>query len=376
MVKEVFTLKERDFEPRFEALLLSLFKKVPFLQLETFAKDDGNRYSQKFGIPTTIRPDWTAEVRTGGRLWTILVETKLLGQPQHIRNATLHLDRYLSLLPVKFHRYGIVLAPYISQESARICEEAGMGYADLAGNARISFDNVYIETRSADNPFRERKEVKSLFAPRACRILRLLLQGPLRLWKTIELAKEADVSMGWVSAVRRQLVAREWAVSDSNSRGFRVSNPNALLDAWAAADDWKARTNVREYSLLLSDPTEIAKNLRSFFGYRRHAFTKWFAGWLRHPYTIPQVVTAYVDDFPDQKAVEEQLLARRVEEGGRLWLVKPSDPGVFLRSQSVQEFILASDLQIYLDLLTAGARGDEQADELRKWPDFAGGWKL
>jgi len=369
-----FPLKERDFEARFEALLLSLFKKIPFLQLETFDKDGGNGYRQKFGIATPIQPDWTVEVRTGGRLWTILVETKLLGQPQHIRNATLLLDRYLSLPPVKFHRYGIVLAPYISQESARICEEAGLGYADLAGNARISFDNVYIETRSADNPFRERKEVRSLFAPKACRVLRVLLQGPLRLWKTIELAKEADVSMGWVSAVRRQLVAREWAVSDSHSRGFRVSNPNALLDAWAAADDWKTRTEVREYSLLLSDPTEIAKGLRGFLRDRRHAFTKWFAGWLRHPYTVPQIVTAYVDDFPDQGAVEEQLLARRVDEGGRLWLIKSSDPGVFLRSQSVQEFTLASDVQIYLDLHAAGRRGDEQAAELRKWPDFAGGW--
>jgi hypothetical protein len=375
-VKEAFPLKERDFEPRFEALLLSLFKKVPFLQLETFAKDDGNGYSQKFGIPTTIRPDLMAEVRTSGRLWTILAETKLRGQPQHIRNATLQLDRYLSLLPEKFHRYGIVLAPYISQESARICEEARLGYADLAGNARISFDNVYIETSSADNPFRERKEVNSLFAPRACRVLRLLLQGPLRSWKTVELAKEANVSVGWVSAVRRQLVVREWAISDSHSRGFRVSNPNALLDAWAAIDDWKARTEVREYSLLLSDATEIAKSLRGFFSNRRHAFTNWFAGWLRHPYTVPQIVTAYVDDFPDQRAVEEHLLARRVEDGGRLWLAKPSDPGVFLRSQSVQEFTLASDVQIYLDLLTAGARGDEQANELRKWPDFAGGWKL
>jgi hypothetical protein len=286
------------------------------------------------------------------------------------------LDRYLSLLPEKFHRYGIVLAPYISQESARICEEAGLGYADLAGNARISFDNVYIETSSADNPFRERKEVKSLFAPRACRVLRLLLQGPLRSWKTVELAKEANVSVGWVSAVRRQLIVREWAISDSHSRGFRVSNPNALLDAWAAIDDWKARTEVREYSLLLSDATEIAKSLRGFFSNRRHAFTNWFAGWLRHPYTVPQIVTAYVDDFPDQRTIEEHLFARRVQEGGRLWLAKPSDPGVFLRSQSVQEFTLASDVQIYLDLLTAGARGDEQANELRKWPDFAGGWKL
>jgi hypothetical protein len=72
--------------------------------------------------------------------------------------------------------------------------------------------------------------------------------------------------------------------------------------------------------------------------------------------------------------MEAQLLARRVEVGGRLWLIRPSDPGVFLRSQLVQGFSLVSDVQIYLDLLAAGRRGDEQATELRKWPDFAGGW--
>jgi hypothetical protein len=113
--------------------------------------------------------------------------------------------------------------------------------------------------------------------------------------------------------------------------------------------------------LLLTDPTKIAKSFHDFFGDRRHAFTQWFVGWLRHPYTVPQIVTAYVDDFPGQKAMEEQLLARRVEEGGRLRLVRPNDPGVFLRFQSVQGFTLASDVQIYLDLLAAGHRGDEQA---------------
>jgi hypothetical protein len=100
------------------------------------------------------------------------------------------------------------------------------------GNARISFDNVYIETRSANNPFRERKEVKSLFAPKVCRVLRVLLQGPLRSWKRVELANKSDVSTGWVSGIRQRLIARKWAVSDS--KGFRVSNPNAVLDAWAA----------------------------------------------------------------------------------------------------------------------------------------------
>jgi hypothetical protein len=359
-------------ESEYETLLVKLLNKVPYLEVESLDKEPNRgSYSQFIGASRPL-PDLTAKVHAGNRTWTLLVETKQIGQPRQIRTAALHLKSLLAESPEKSPRYGIILAPFISAQSALICEEAGLGYADLAGNARVSFDNVYIETRSADNPFRERKEVKSLFAPKACRVLRVLLQGSLRSWKTIELAKESDVSTGWVSAVRQQLVAREWAVSDST--GFRVSNPNAVLDAWVAADQWKVRTDIQEYSLLLTDPTEIAKSLRDFFGDRRHAFTQWFAGWLRHPYTVPQIVTAYVDDFPHQKPIEKQLLARRVEEGGRLWLVRPNDPGVFLCSQSVQGLSLVSDVQIYLDLLGAGRRGDEQAAELRKWPDFAGEW--
>jgi Transcriptional regulator, AbiEi antitoxin, Type IV TA system len=359
-------------ESEYEALLVTLLRKVPHLEVESLGKaPDQGIYSQFVGATRPL-PDFRAKVHAGNRTWTLLIETKQIGQPRQIRTAALQLKSLLAEFPEKSAGYGIILAPFISEQSALICEDAGLGYADLAGNARISFDNVYIETRSADNPFRERKEVKSLFAPKACRVLRVLLQGPLRSWKTVELAQESDVSTGWVSAVRQQLIAREWAVSDS--KGLRVSNPNAVLDAWAAVDQWKARTDVQEYSLLLTDPTEIAKSLHDFFGDRRHAFTQWFAGWLRHPYTVPQIVTAYVDDFSDEKAIENQLLARRVEEGGRLWLVRPSEPGVFLRSQSVQGFGLVSDVQIYLDLLAAGRRGDEQAAELRKWPDFASGW--
>jgi len=102
--------------------------------------------------------------------------------------------------------------------------------------------------------------------------------------------------------------------------------------------------------------------------------TQWFAGWLRHPYTIPTIVTAYVTSFPEESVVTEKLLARRVSSGGGLRLVVPRDEGVLNPSQSARGFNLVSDVQIYLDLLHAGLRGEEQAAELRKWPDFAGGW--
>jgi hypothetical protein len=87
------------------------------------------------------------------------------------------------------------------------------------------------------------------------------------------------------------------------------------------------------------------------------------------------VVTAYVKKFPDEALVKEKLLGRRVSGGGGgLRLVLPKDEGVLHPSQTVRGFQLVSDVQIYLDLLRVGLRGEEQAEELRRWPDFAGGW--
>lgn len=365
MLKTAALSETKDLESEFEAFLRGLVRKIPFLKLQSLRKE------AHVG-PSPSHVDWLAKVRAGDHLWTLAVEAKKIAQPRQVRDVVLQLEHYMSHLPADGQHYGLLLAPFISEQSARICKEAGIGYADLAGNALISFDNVFIETRSADNPFRERRDVKSLFAPRACRVLRVLLQGPLRSWRVAELADKSQVSLGWVSAVRQQLIAREWAIEER--QGFRVSKPDQVLEAWVAADQWNFRTTVRQYSLLLTDPNEIAKGLRNFLGDKQHAFTQWFAGWLRHPYTLPPAVTAYVAEFPEETAVEKTLLARHVEQGGRLWLVRPRDEGIFWPMQSVSGFTLVSDVQIYLDLRGAGQRGDEQAEELRKWPDFAGGW--
>jgi len=82
-----------------------------------------------------------------------------------------------------------------------------------------------------------------------------------------------------------------------------------------------------------------------------------------------------VTSFPEESVLAEKLLARRVSGSGVLRLVVPKDEGVLRPSQSVGGLNLVSDVQIYLDLQNAGLRGEDQAAELRKWPDFARGWK-
>ena len=360
-------LTANDLVPQFETVCRELFERVPFLTLDSL-KTEARLSSQ-----STCNAGLIVEVKSGGKRWVLVFEAKRLGQPREVRTAVLQLEHYLQRLPKATAHYGVVLAPFISEESARICTEAGMGYADLAGNARLSFDQVFIETRRPDNPFRERRERRSLFAPRAARVLRVLLQGPLHPWKVAELAESARVSLGWVSAVRQQLLAREWAAVAPG--GLRVTKPGAVLEAWSKADDWEKRAHTQEYSSLLSDPVELAEALKELSTDEPPVFTQWFAGWLRHPHTTPAVVSAYVRRFPDETLIREKLLARRVSAGGgRLRLVMPKDEGVFRPSQTVRGFELVSDAQIYLDLLQGGLRGEEQAEELRRWPEFAGGW--
>ncbi len=345
-----------------------MLERVPFLKVTSLKRE------VRAAPNATDRADLVAKATAGDRKWTLVVEEKRLAQPREVRTAVWQLERFLNNLPPDTLRYGVFLAPFISEESAKICTEAGIGYADLAGNARLSFDQVFIETRGVGNPFRERRATRSIFAPRATRVLRVLLQGPLRPWKVTELAESAQVSLGWVSAVRQQLLAHEWAAEEPG--GVRVTKPGAVLDAWARVDDWEKRTSTQEYSVLVSDPVELAEKLKAVLRDEPPAFTQWFAGWLRHPYTVPVVVSAYVRKFPDEALIREKLLGRRVPAGsGGLRLVRPKEAGVFQHSQPVRGFDLVSDVQIYLDLLRAGQRGEEQAAELRKWADFSGGWE-
>lgn len=371
MLKPAEKLKERELEPRFQATLRGLVARVPFLKLAALKQD------VKLGKDRIGRPDWLAELRAGDQSWTLVAEGKKSGQPREVRAAVLQLKHYLSLLPADKPSHGLVLAPFISEESARICAEAGVGYADFAGNARLSFDRIFIETRAAGNPVSVKREAKSVFSPKATRVLRVLLQGPLRAWKVKDLAAAAEVSLGHVSAVRQQLLAREWAAEEEG--GLRLTDPGTLLADWLAVDTFEKRVESRDYSLLDYDAAKVAELLSEKLDSLSisHAFTQWFAGWLRAPYTLPPMVSVYVEDFPDDTFLRSELGARRVSRHeGRLRLLKSSDHrGVTIGQQDVKGFKLVSDVQIYLDLAKAGLRGDEQANELRSRDDFAGGWK-
>ncbi len=81
------------------------------------------------------------------------------------------------------------------------------------------------------------------------------------------------------------------------------------------------------------------------------------------------MLSAYVGALPTAETLAA-LNAREVATGGRLWLIRPQDDGVFQFNRTVNGLPLVSDAQIYLDLLEVGLRGPDQAKALREWEGF------
>lgn len=306
--------------------------------------------------------------------WELHIEVKGSGHPKQASQAIFSLKRAAEQVLPGRKIYGVFAAPYISPESAKLCLEQGIGYLDLSGNCHLAFGTVHIHVEGKTNQYKLKREHGSLFSPKASRVIRVLLQGPLKPWKVVDLEEASATSLGTVSTVRKELLKQLWA--EDSDRGLKITKPDAILDAWAKADSWKRRTTVREYSLLIHDQNEVAHKLHRFVESQEHAFTQWYGILLRRPHTTTDIITLYVEAFPEEHFIQTELLGRRVESGGTLRLVVPKDRGVFIGKQHLDGLPIVSDIQLYLDLIDAGMRGDEAARELRNWAEFSGGWHV
>ena len=354
MLKPDEKLKHGEFEQQIENLLRELLGRVPFLMVKSF-----HSMAKVFGS----QPDWLVEVEAGGRPWVLVVEGKQHGQPREVRSGLLQLQRFLDQSPGK-PCYGVMVAPFLSAESARLCTEAKVGYADLAGNALLSFDQVFIELHAADNPFRVKRHLRSLFTAKAGRLLRVLLTPPLRAWKVTELQAAAGVSLGQVSNVRKLLLDREWAlVSDA---GLRLSKPEELARAWQSSYEPRPRNRETAYTLLHGEALDTATRAAlAEAGKGEHAVlasysaARWVAPYAR------QATQFFYADKQGAEILKRHLHLQPVSRGENVVVLEPREDDVFTSRVEAAPGIWCSGLvQTWLDLSVAGERGGEAAGHL------------
>ncbi len=300
-------------------------------------------------------PDFVIDVETRDTTqYTLFFEVKAVGQPMSVRMAVYQLQALLTRMPKS---YGIVGAPYISIRSRAICSENGIGFIDLAGNCHLEFDNVYIDIQGRPNLYPSGRPLRSLFAQRSTRMLRVLLCNPRRDWSLTELAEEANISLGQASNVKNRLLSYEFI--EQTNRRFRVLDPEALLNKWAANYTYRKNTVKGYYSP--SDVENVERELAQYCGLNRipYAFTLTSGANLVAPFLRYQRAFCYIKDAPE--GMTRALHWKEVTSGQNVVVMEPYDEGVFYGLQEIRGIKVVSDVQLYLDLLSYKQRGEEAA---------------
>ena len=311
--------------------------------------------------------DFVARFQVGDLPHLLVCEFKRSGQPRYVREAVHHLKVISGSIPLSTP---VFLAPYLSEESRRLCQDAGVGYADLEGNGRLVFDTVFIERRVDSKSPSERRELRSLFKPKSAQVLRRLLREPVRSWKIVDLAHAAEVSLGHASNVRKALIERDWASADT--RGLALTEPDALLDQWRDNHGRPRGERIQAYTTFhgrqFTDAVrKAASHPEAHVAYASFSAANWLA-----PYGRTGIEQLYVDR-EGLAALSEAMDLSNATEGANLEIIVPRDTGIFLDvTEPAPGVWVTSPVQTYLDLFVSGERGREAAEHLRgrglKWP--------
>ena len=341
-------MAERDFLKKAEESARAVLGGVPFIELLD---------SKSEAMTGDKEVDLLISARVSGKPAKFLIEVKSQGEPRVVRMAIAQLKDYLR---DEKDSYGILVAPFLSDASRQICKEAGVGCLDLAGNAFLSFRNLFIDRSGNPNPLPVSRASRSIFSPKSSRVLRVLLSDPSKRWYVEELSREAGISIGLTSRVKQSLLSLEWIKEENKS--FYLAKPEEALGQWANNYSYTKSPSISYYSGLAEEELEAAvmvecdkRNLRYglalFSGARRVApFVRFMRSFFFIDGSIEDVASA--------------LQFKKVESGANVTLLQPYDEGVFYGLQAINGVNIVSDIQLYLDLKGYKGRGEEAAQAI------------
>ncbi len=342
------TVKERSLKREAADRIVAAVREIPFLATATIREESG----ADSGI------DFVVAVRSRTINRRLVCEVKSSGQPRWAREACPVLQDYARS---NKRAYPVFVAPYVTPAAAAVCDRYQVGYFDLAGNCRIAFDQVYIRREGFPNPAIRKRDLRSLYSPKAERVLRVLLTAGKRTWRMQELADESQVSLGQVANVKKLLADREWIKTEADGLRLRSFDDAVLpmLTEWA--QNYRAdRSAAGEYYSLDPIPqTEAALVSASRRLKTRLAFSGFSGAGRLAPAVRYQRITAYaVGGF---SALADSVRLKPVSSGANVTLIEPYDEGVFYGTKEFEGAPVVSPVQLYLDLVQTKGRGEEAA---------------
>lgn len=338
--------KQESLNTQAERQLMNYLEKVPFISCaQVLMNNNDNAADLLFKVDIAGQPQYLAVV------------VKKNGQPLI---ATEAFYRLRSALATSLANYPVFMAPYISPRVAEMCQQAGVGYADFAGNCFLSFDSVYLKREQFPNPMIERRKSRSLFTRKATDIYRVLLCKPREKYTLSQLAKVAMVSLGQVHNVLEMLINHQWMQRVAN--GVKLTEPELLLRTWAQKYSLPAHERYEYYT---EESLATIERQLAFCaeGKSSPAVLTGFSGAERYaPYTRYQRVHAWIAG--DIELLTQSLGLKAVNSGANVICYLPKENSIFFDLRQVNEACVVSPIQLYLDLIAIGGRGIEAAEHL------------
>jgi AraC-like DNA-binding protein len=260
----------------------------------------------------------------------------------------------------------LVAVPYMGEAGQELCDQAGMGWLDLSGNAHIEAPGLRIHVEGKPNLFKQRGRPANPFAAKSARVTRYLLNHHDRPWLQKEIAAETGLTPTYVSRVVRRLEEVRLLKRDVSTRAVHPRDPNFLLDAWAERYRFDGHRVLKGHVTQPSTDALLGKLVDTFEALDLpYAVTALASAWLRDQFAQYRVTTVYLRSPPRPRLLED-LTFREGSRGANLWIVTPNDEGVFQDSEEIAGVTCVSAVQTYLDLLAHAERAQDAAEHLRE----------
>ncbi len=259
----------------------------------------------------------------------------------------------------------LLAVPFMTAAGAEHCEQSGVSWLDLSGNAHITAPGIYIHIEGKPNQFAQRGRPSNLFAPKASRVARHLLRFSTETFLQTHIADATNLSDGYVSKVISRLEEVGLIYRDEEDR-VGVRTPDLLLDSWAEKYRF-SKHHIQRFTVAARTGQEVLERVSHGLMERgiANATTGLSGAWLFDHFASFRTATFYLRN-PLSEADLDALRLHPTEQGANLWLVLPNDDGVFHGVMKTDGFHHVHPVQIYLDLLHHPERSAEAAEHLRK----------
>jgi hypothetical protein len=263
---------------------------------------------------------------------------------------------------------------FFGERDRNIAMMEGVNLFDLAGNIYLNMPQLHYESIVTKNPF-PKPTLKELFAPVSSRIVRVLLVDPKKKWFISDLAKEADVSLALAYRIVVKLL-EDKLLEKATTKEVIVKSPGEILDRWVQAKNSYLSYKQQKYGFY--SLKKIPEMLGLIATRNKDQFMKYGLSFSTGAYLVSPYLTElnkmqlYISSSIELTSWEKVLELTPVDRGANIEIYLPYDKGVFYGIQKVtfgqgdDKINVVSNAQIYLDLINDPARGEEQAEHLRK----------